>query len=319
VKFEKDDFVVVKVEGKTKNKLVKVLSKEGDTLTVRVEGSKVKRERVTEEVQIQMVVVNLGPEPAFGQVYGCNVEPFISSTDTDWGPMHYYRKLEQEQKEKIKKSLKRCWTRLDQLKLTGFAPVVIEIRNGKGPEDGYYRVHKQDDVPDVLCLKPSDFAKENLDEILYHEAAHGLAFNTMPEQIWVRWIKLYTYYTKMGELTAKDLKAIQHAIETAGSFSCGLDKDQLTACLAAVSANYGVRKHELKLMLEHNQSLDEIWPTHTLDMPDCEVPIREYSMKNCDEFFADAFAYHLMGKQLPKKIKRLLEETISALKGREKE
>lgn len=319
MKFEKDDFIVVKVEGKTKNKLVKVLSKDGDTLTVRVEGSKVKKERHTEEVKAQMVVLNLGPEPPFGSVYGCTVEPFISSVDTDWGPMHYYRKLDLEQKGKIKKALARCWTRLDKAKLTGFAPVVIEVRNGKGPESGFYRVHGKDDIPDVLCLKPESFLKEDLDETIYHEAAHGLAFNVMPDPIMLRWIKLYTYYTKMGELTSKDIKQIKHDLESAGSFKCGVDKDQLAACISAVNANYGVRKQDLKVMLENNHPLDEVWPVHPLDMPDCETPIRNYSMKNVDEFWADAFAYYMVGKGLPKRIKRLVEETISALKGREKE
>lgn len=313
------DLLVVKQEGKTKNKLVRVVNPDGDPLVVRVEGSKAKNQRTTEECKIDLVVINLGNylEVPYGTVYNCLVEPFLSSTDTDWGPLHYYRKLEEDEKAKLKKALHRCWTKLKEAKLTGFAPITLELRHKKGSIAGSYSVPKDDSLSDIMTIRPESFLREDLDYVVFHEAGHGIAFNLMPSQLQLRWIKLYTYYTKLSALDSKELSQIRKTLEQTGEFK-QVDKDHLDACLATVKANYGIRRHDLEIMLEHNESLEEIWPTHSLDLTDSDVPISDYATKNVDEMWAEAFAFYMVGKPLPKRVKRLVEETLAACRGKTK-
>lgn len=309
------DFLIIK-NGR-KNALVKIVSvpNEGE-LVVRREESKVEGRRITETVSTESIILNLGPTPIPGTVYGCKIEPYYSASTIDgWGDIHYYRELERDEKKTIKRAAAKAWKSLKKLRLTAFAPLTIEVRLAKGSEIGYYKMHKAQET-DVLCLKPKEFHHDELVRLFYHEAGHGILDRMMPVEFRARWIKAYTHYTTLSKLDPDEIRGIRALVEGTGSLTGvdGVDSEKLDLCVDSIHSNYGLKKRDIEELLEQGYTLEDYWPTHPLDLADNEVPLTDYANKNWNEFFCEALAMHLTGIQLPKRIRNLLLKTIEATK-----
>lgn len=315
MQYSKDDFLVIKDERKFR--LVKVVEASNDgELVVRREESKVEGKRTTETISDESVVLNLGSNPPAGTVYGCKIEPFQSSSDLDgWGTIHYYREVEREDKKTIKKAAAKVWKRLDKERLTAFAPLTVEVRLNKGSEIGYYKIHKSQET-DVLCIKPKEFDQTELTRLFFHEAGHGIMDRMMPSNFRAKWVTTYAYYTSLKALKKDDLIGIRALVEGNGSLKQveDVDPDHLDACIGSIIGNFGIRKADIELLLNEGVSLEAYWPKHTLDLPDNEVPLTDYAMKSVDEFWCEAFAMHMTGTQLPKRIRNLMLKTLNACK-----
>jgi hypothetical protein len=67
---------------------------------------------------------------------------------------------------------------------------------------------------------------------------------------------------------------------------------------------------DLNILLNQNsKALSAIWPTSAA-ISHSDSLISEYAKTSVQELFAEAFAYHFTGKELPKTIKKLLEKTV---------
>lgn len=308
------EYLVIR-DGDRKKRLVKVIeAPKGQDLLVRREESKVENRRTTEHVAHEDVVVNLGLNPRFGSVYGCKVEVFKSSAEIEgWGAVHYYREMEVEEKKMLKKAAAKIGATLKAKKLTGFWPITFEVRHKSGL-DGYYKISKHQNT-DVICLKPKEFEFGALCHLIAHEAGHGIYFHMMPNSFKARWVQIYGYYTKLGQLKESRIKEIRRALESAGTLNdVELDKDEVNACLDAVQANFGLRRVDVELLLTEGKEIEPFWPTHKIDLPDTEVVLTDYAMKNHEEFWCEALRIYLTGGMLPKKVKHLMKETLAACK-----
>lgn len=301
---------------------VKVLGVSGSSLVVRREESKVENKRVSEDVESKDVLVNLGPDPKPGSVYGAHVEVFRGSAELeDWGYLHYYKRLSKETKSGMRKAFARAHVKLATLKLLGFLPLVIEIREPKGKYAGYYKV-KKDQEFDVVCLKPKMFNSGEIDVkeltgLILHEAGHAVMTRLMPHHVRSKWVGLYARYISAQNIAPKDLRQMLSDIEGGQSLASATNKDVLKLCLSQIHHEHKLRKSDLTTILDSGESIAPYWPTEPWKLREvAETPTTDYGMTNADEFWAEAFRIHLSGGKLPKRIARVMDTTLQACRGR---
>jgi len=291
--------------------------REDKSLHCLVEKTRLKDDPEYITVQKEDVVVNLGLNPPMGTVYGNSVEPYYGSKESDWGSIHFFRDFDKKEKTLMKKALSTCYSDLEKRALTAFLPINIEIRHPKGNYAGMYRYTSKENVRDLMVLRPAGFDDTYLREIIYHESAHGIWYVMVPKKLKARWIKSYQDYVVLSKATVKQMRDIGKELEQAGSikdFRTGLSEEEdtlLSACLGFVYDTYFLTKDNLDVLLSCSQSIKEYWPRQPMDLPDIETPIGEYAGKNVEEFFAEAFRIHLIGKGLPSHLEKLIKTTLS--------
>ncbi len=318
IPYKSDDYLIIKIGAKYelgtsigRNKLLLEKGVENDetSKTVPFEDSE--------------VCANFGQSVPVGQtVFGIKLNPYeFTLSNKNWGDIHFYRKLDGKHDTKgFDRMLTTCWAKLHEIKATGFAPLTMKIFAPKGKKVGMYKRAKKGDE---LHLMPPDFKdREFCAYLLMHEAAHGVWFTQVPQDIQVLWIDSYHSRIKIHKADKKKLKRLAkdaaNCAEGIGSFiknECdGEDVEIMKECVAYVKRVHKITQRQLELYIQQNgtDSILKFWPKST-DIGKPVPDITEYAMESYEEFFAEAFAFYMTGKKLPKDVKKLLKKTFKNL------
>lgn len=322
---KKGDFLIVEA---AKRCLIKV--KEIDGKNISGLNQKMKRgadgqyeKRLTVAVRRKDVLLNLGPAPMPGKVYGVNIEPLYRKVETNTcGTILFFVDMDDKKVELTKKALIRTFKKLKKKRLGGLS-VEIEIRKAEGKYAGYYHFMPKSPT-DELCIKPNFdmMTPADLEYVIAHEYAHGIWYRMMRPDNIAKWIALYDKHMLPTKVEQDELADIYAELESHGSmrdFMKSCDEETLPvvkACLKAIKSVHGVDRKHLDMLLRHGHSIEEYWPTQ-VEYSDRGVIVSEYARKNPEEFFAEAFAFWFAGKNLPKEVSKLLIRSLAQLsKGR---
>lgn len=271
------------------------------------------------------VVANLGQTVAPGtSVFGFTVNTYeFTIVDKHWGKIHFYRKMKDDRELKyFKRMLKEVYDKLEELKATGFLPLnCIKVYQKKGKKVGCYRFNFKNG--DSMDLMPEDFKDKKYNQyLLFHESAHGIWFRQVPKDIQVKWIDIYNDRInvfngdkKKIRALAKEASVCEEGIQWYIKNECeGEDADLVRECLSYVKRVHKLNVKQLELYLEANgsDSIFKFWPK-VADIGKPIPDISDYSMESYEEFFAEAFAYYMTGKKIPKDVKKLLKYTLKNL------
>lgn len=273
------------------------------------------------EFKLKQILAVLGPKPVSGNIYGCNVEPYTStSVHSDWGNVHWHRVMTPEEKKQIRAALDATSKKLITAKLFEFAEqgaLEIEIRPAKGKYTGMYHFkHKGDKPADRMILRPQDGTP--LDYVVLHEAGHGVWYRMLSPKVHARWVKLYHNYTKVQDFDSADIKRLcdQYLEDSIHirDFRGQLPEDDVLlfdSLVSTLCSNTRLNIKHLDLLADQHEleSLRDVWPQHVEDS-DFEIAITEYGTKNVEELFAEAFAFHMLGQKLPKRVAAVMEKTL---------
>lgn len=280
-------------------------------------------------IPFESIVATLGPDPTYGRAYGCLVEPLRAQRELkNWGELKVYRKFKSGEKEALASAFNSVGKWLDTRKVGLFRPLTIEVRNKSGRYAGKYKFSSRNG--DSIVLHPEAFDKTT-SSLLIHECFHGIWFRQVPLNLVVKWIALYTHYTKA--VTARALKNVRIRLERAGSIRSyrsehGPDPEDgpidgacalLDSCLAYLGTVYGLTARDINILLSQGQSLDKWWPENPVDLSRTTPILGDYATTNVDEFFAEAGRLMYEGIKLPKKIRILMKKTLSAAAGNMRE
>lgn len=325
-KLSKGDYIIASSE-QGKFQFLKVRSASADVIKAVVEQSQVENKRVSIEIKPEEVVLNMGRRPKFGRVYGQLIEPLRAiKTFDDWGELHYYRKLDKEEKRVLRKALDFVMQEFRRRKLTFIFPITVELRNKAGRWSGFYKSSpKIDNMHNHLTvLGPKEYQYESLVHLIRHELGHAVWFKGVTNKMRLRWIKLYTHYMKLNTAKLEKIKAIRKALENTRSLDDYRSQlkdeeddktlDVLDECVDYVRSTFNLDADEVEILIDSGESLVEYWPKHPFDSadPQGEGVMSEYGMTNPREFFAEAFRLYLEGKA-GKRLTKLMDKTLSRL------
>lgn len=276
------------------------------------------------EFSMRNIVAVLGLNPPPGNAYGCLIEPFRRTIQHDlWGNVHLHRKLSKEERINLKKALTDVGRLLEKKKLAGFIEagnLETEIRPPKGRYTGmYHYVIKKGEDQDRMVLRPKEGVP--MDYVIAHESGHGVWYRLMNDALKAKWVKLYHSYTKMQEFAPHDIRKLRdNYIKDSvpvKEFRGQLPEEQVLLfdnLISGLRSNTRLTVKHLDLLADNGalKTIEDMWPLHVEDS-DFEIALTEYGTTNPEEFFAESFAYWLLGRVLPKRVGSYMENTVKAI------
>lgn len=319
IRYGKDEYLIIRVNNK--HKLGMVIMKGRLLLEDGVEEDDTSE---TIDFNPEDVVACLGKNPPTGlSAFGCNLEFYEQTfTDKNWGPVHFFRKIQKEREMKhLKQVLDKAFKKLSEHKATGFLPLNrIDLRIKKGKYAGSY--HYNPKKGDKMTLRPEDLIDRTyLLYVVLHEAGHGVWYRTVPYDIRVKWTELFQKRVSKREPTEKQLRDMAKALVQYESFKSFAkdecddeDKKVLKEAFAYVKRVHKLTEAQLESLVQSKggKAILDYWPK-TADIGVVSPDITEYAMEKVEEFFAEAFAYFMTGKQLPKDVTKAMQYTLKNL------
>lgn len=330
IRIKKGDYCVAKREGK-KDFLFKALS-DNDSKSVEAvveKNSHIQGLRATLTVELSDVVLNLGPDPYPGKVYGHDVGTLHKKrmTHEKFGDVHWFYKPPKE----VGKDL---WASMDvvaaKLKKAGLEFLlwdqVYEVHPYHGEKyAGSYAKAKTDKIPDRTMIRPEIMPASEYAYVLQHELGHRLhlRFCAGATKLNANWLKAYNKSIKVVSVK-KDksqqlLDMLLDGEECPSSFKSGLDEEDALAfkwIIRTIGQINGLSIKDLDLLFEAEMK-DEIrgvWPIRNLHRKELAPIISEYATVNVKELVAESFAFYMTGRKLPEAILKLVEKTIAYAK-----
>lgn len=276
------------------------------------------------EFLLSQIVAVLGTKPSPGSAYGVVIEPYLRTLAHEfWGNVHLHSWLKKEERTSLKKALTDVGKKLTRNKLDGFLDagnLEVEVRPPKGKYTGmyYYRIKNGDNM-DRMVLRPKMGVP--MDYVVAHESGHGVWYRLMTPQQQARWVKMYHSYTKMKAFEPHHIRKLRddYIKDSVGirDFRGQLEEAQVLLfdnLIGSLCGNTRLTTRHLDLLAETGEleTIKDVWPLHVEDS-DFEIALTEYGTKNPEEFFAESFAYWLLGMKLPKRIAAAMEKTVKAI------
>lgn len=301
----KNQYIIV--SHNDKNVLAKVLATKENKLKIQINGN------TSESFIIHdgEIIANLGFNPKEGTVYGVKVEPLVESIDSDfWGTCRIFRFLQDGERKDLFSSMKEVRKEWVKRKLPSMK-FDVHIKPPVGTKAGCYHYKPKDlDVIDVHQIMGDSTI---MHYIFAHEMGHGLWYRHMNSKVLYRWISLYYSSLRVTELDKKDLDELYEKVVADQNFSSMLKDEEhklaTRAILRSIFHVHALNKRHLELSLSLGQDIYKFWPTK-LEVSEKDILLTKYSTKSPEEFFAEAFSYHFVGKKIPNSVNKLLQTTL---------
>lgn len=318
IEVAKDSYVIVR-RG-SKNYLGFAFNPERNRCLIELQNG----EEETIEYDNDTLLAALGTKPKMGQTaFGVKIQPVLGSKDLPIGRVVYRRELTDLDKKAFTSAMKRTYKAMRDQRLDIFPIGKITLLPKKGRYAGmYYYRRKGDEVFDSIELHPDSFEDRKYNEyILYHEYAHAIWYKKLEQHVRAKWVKAFQkriepelHKQRSMEAMLKELMEAQVLVQ---DFRKELD-DEGKALFKEVLSHYK-RYHRLDpkamnlLLTEDSNKFAELWPTRMTTIKNVKHDISEYASTSTEEFFAEAFAYHMTGRTLPKDITKLLNYTVKSV------
>lgn len=281
------------------------------------------------------VLVNLGPQPKFGTVYGCKVEWLHETRQTDeWGPIHFFRDTTGKERKAVRQVLDGQLALRKKLGL----PVPdymasVHVREKSGKWAGTYAYRPRNKEGDIITLRPSSFTEPTeqqsvvkpsrwLDYVVAHEDAHGWWYRYCTAKVKARWIKAYHSLCVLSASEPDEVKSLGRdflkTTATVRDYRTDLPEEHqalFDGCISWIVDYHSLSRDNIDTLLDVDRSsVKALWPTDKLFDTDTQIPLGEYASTSVEELFAEAFALrYATGMKLPKQFENLMAKTITFL------
>ncbi len=282
-------------------------------------------------VSADSLVLNLGKNPSPGVVYGFDLSSLYRKTITtklDY-EIHLFENVSEETEAKISRALDRAVKKLKEFGLGALAEqsIIFQIFPKKGKWSGWFthpkHAGKENEEPSkiTLALNPQKELNDYSDYVYLHEFGHAFHhyFLKASKKLESKWLNLYRASIAPTVVEAKTVKSMYkdfQAAESCAAWKKSYEELELKNCasviLRHISQSHKLTPRDLNILLdaEDYDSLKEVWPDCDLHSTELKPLITEYATTNYSETIAEAFAFHLMGKSLPKSVDKLMRESI---------
>ena len=312
----KDNYIIVK-HG-SKNVLALAFNPERNRCVIDLKNG----EQETLEYDSTTLIANLGPTPAAGgKAFGVTIMPLIGSTQTPSATINYYREMSELDNKAFNSALRRAHKTMEDLSLDTIFPVgMINLKPKRGKYAGMYTYkRKGEEVLDSIDLFPPTFEDRAYNEyVLLHEYAHAVWYRLVNRKNKSRWVALFQSRIEQVHHRQKQmdvmLKELLDSQETVKEFERSLDEDMRTIFKEVVQHYKRYHRLDIKsmdlLLEEDSVKFASLWPRQAVAIQSVRTDISEYASTCPEEFFAEAFAYHVTGKTLAKDVTKLIKYTV---------
>jgi hypothetical protein len=313
MEFVKGDFLIVKSDS-GRNILVRGVNSSGKNSTGYTEQSIIEGKPETLKFSAKNnIIANLGPTPKPGNAYGCKIEPWVKNIITKgYGDIQQFLPLDAPFEARLLKRLFKMKTTLKEFGVSGLQ-FKLELREPKGKYAGWYKSGKGDHV---MALMPQQgWESEEIDYVIAHEYGHAWWYQRMGEKRRLRWIRKYYELVQVQEAFDKELKQMLEDLQSAGdvkSFQKDLDeetKETFKSVLQYLKRVHKITPLHLNLLVLNQDDFSSIWPA-TTQIGKPKAHLTEYATVSPEELFAEAFAFHVTGKKIPKDLVVLMEKSL---------
>lgn len=333
MKTQENDYVICRsVDNANKNFL-------GQVIKVRKDGFVVTEEKDRHfnpnniEVENDQLVLNLGEKPPKGKILGFDTENLYrkSKEHPIWGSIHYFRPMHKQLGSSLSVALDKTGDRLVSLGFEKlFDKFVFEVRAHHGQYSGMYIYVHGEKKPSRLQLNLKDDHASEMAYILYHEFGHAIRKHCLNTPgVHASWTKLFRTTVQSKPIEASTFKRLLKAIvsvdpEVAKGYTTAelinsTEEDDILAFRMAVrhmTSVYHITIRDFRSLVTAGKFdlIESIWPDTRIEVDDLKPLISEYSTKNVEELFAEAFAFRMVGKKIPKVAADLLEKSLTRAK-----
>jgi len=310
MKVSTGDYLVVSRE--SKRQVVRCVAAEGKSLVCAVGDNQV-------EFKTAEVLANLGRRPAEGSVFGLKIQPRTATLESPskmWtGISVYNADIDETVQTRLTSELAAVTSALRKLGV-GVLRCELEIRTPKGKALGGFKRGKEG--IDTITVRPESNL-ENFHYMVAYQAANAVWSRLLVGSSKRDWILLYHKNVVLSSIDGEELDSLLDRAVTAQSITSLLKEatDDETLIVKAVVKHigrvHGLSKQHLDQILECRDSIDGLWPT-AIEVSSKGISISEQGMKSPEAFFAEAFAYAFLSRTVPKRVKSLLDTTLSKLR-----
>lgn len=323
-------------KGKHKYHLMKVTGVDGKKVRGILEkNSHLKNLRQTAETSKKDIVLNLGPNPRPGNVYGQDVAKLFRSraTHDDFGTIYFFYDIEDKAKVQLMAAFSKVHKFLSQQKLDFLvdpSTTIWEVHafNGEKYAGTYKQSRDTEKHPSVAMIRPDSVPSHDLlDYVLKHELAHHVDFHYLhrtpdARKLRARWVSKFKESIAPETVTREECKRLRDALfdqeDPPSAFAGQLEEDdarKFKLIIGWYSQVYSLTRKELDILWDgdYRDDIKDIWPSRVSKKGVAPV-ISEYSTKNPAEFFAECLSFYWTKKKLPKDITKLVEKTLSFVK-----
>ena len=275
-----------------------------------------------ETLPLECVLADVGTNPAFGSVFGVRTETYWKSINhPQWGDVHFWRRLEKDERIVLKEALSEAHALLHR---HGLVPkdfwVEFQIRNNSSSKQGTWKAGKAaDDVvePDTIVLCPKGFPdKEELLSLIMHELGHMVWHHFLKKVRIAQWIDFYTQLTKLEHV---DVQPIVNAIQSNRpqgllDFYLLFEEEQIPAikqCVKRILELWKLKEHHLDKMLAAGSDVTHLFVGKEIEVCGKQDMLTEYSQTSPEEMWAEAFSLWITGHKLPELWIQKIEYTLS--------
>lgn len=316
--------------GKPKTFLFKVGSLDKGIVTgVLEKNCHIQQLRNTIELPTKDIVVNLGADPFPGKVHGQDTSVLYRGRKEhdSFGTINWFYKPEKEVTTSLNAAFNKCYTTLKQNKLDFIVDPLNCIWeslpfNGEKFAGMYIRSNDVEKKPHRFQIRPEIMPATDYPYVIYHELGHHLHFEYMTgKKLNASWIRLYNTSIKVSAIKREKAQELLDGLlgqseNMPSDFKSVLsEEDSLIykLILKAIGHRHSLSVKELDLLFEaeYYEDIKAIWPTRGISIRELAPIISDYATKNYKETIAEAFAFYMTKKKLPKEVHSLLEKSIS--------
>lgn len=329
IRIKKGEYCIARQEGK-KDYLFKALS-DSDAKTVEAvieKNSHMQGMRHTMTVKIEDVVVNLGPDPYPGKVYGHDVGSVLRKRreHDKFGDVFWFYQPEKQVVTDLNESMDAVYLKLKKAGLDFLIKdVVFEVHPYySGKYAGMFLKSSNEEIPDRIQIKPEIMPATEYQYVWFHELGHRLHLTFCPsKKLNATWLKLYSTSIKV-EAVKKDksqqlLDMLVDGEDLPSGFKTTLDEEDALAfkwIIRTIQQVNGLSLKELDTLFEAEMKdeISRVWPLRNIPRKELAPILTEYATRNVRETFAEAFALYMTKKKMPEPIVKLLEKSIAYAK-----
>lgn len=328
---EKQDYVIA--QGKQKAPyLFQVTQVDGKTISGVLEQDRRKKPTPI-EISKKDVIVNLGPEPRSGKVYGIDVSNIYRKAFNHdwWGPIYFYVKPDAPTMKVLRTGLDRTAEVLEKKKLTDFVELFsTEIRAKQGKYAGMYHHNPKQGSTVWYAPECSQGSQTTMNYVIFHEFGHAVRYNGLSAAVKLRqkWLRLYQKSIKPIVVPAKALSSVHDQLIEQRQSDDGIGFTEAMRNVASVDEKHakvvkvlnewfkkihhvGAKELGLAWQADDLSYINKLWPTAPIDTSDLNPIISEYATRNVEELFAETFAFYMQKTKLPDEYVELMEESLS--------
>lgn len=334
-KVNEGDYLLCSLKG-SKDFLMKVkeLSK-GEYHGTIEKDCHIREMRKEHTVRERDIILNLGPSPKAGKVYGIDTTNLYRGkrSHSTFGEIHFFYNPKKEVVQNIMAAFDKAYKHLERLGLEFLIDdIVWEILPfGKERYAGMYTRKKGEKGQPRILIRPERMQVVEFPYVILHELGHHLHMGgfVTSKKIDAQWVQLYNTSVRVASIDKQTSKSLLENLldgqDTISNFKSSLDEDDALALkwiLRTIQQYHGLSVRELDTLFEANMMDDikAVWPLRNIPHKELTPVITEYATKNYRETFAESFGHYaaklkLPGKKdLPSKVVQLLEKTIAHAK-----